>query len=76
MLIFADFWDNIVIKCIITGSNILQMVIFIISQQTFWVKMVWLVKNCQKCRKNSKNRKKCQKYAYFCLFLAEKSNET
>ena len=76
MLIFADFRDNTVIKCTITGSNKLKMIIFIISQQIFWVNMVWLVKKSQKCQKNSKNRKKRQKYAYFCLFLAKKSKET
>ena len=58
MLIFADFRDNTVIKCTITGSNKLKMIIFIISQQIFWVNMVWLVKKSQKCQKNSKNRKK------------------
>ena len=69
MLIFADFRNNNVIKCTITGSNKLKMIILIISQQTFWVNMVCLVKKLKKCRKNIKNRKKRQKYAYFCLFF-------
>ena len=32
MLIFADFRNNNVIKCTITGSNKLKMIILIISQ--------------------------------------------
>ena len=69
MLIFADFRNNNVIKCTITGSNKLKMIILIIFQQTLWVNMVCLVKKFKKCPKNSKNRKKTQNNAYFCLFF-------
>ena len=51
MLNFADFRNNNVIKCTITGSNKLKMIILIISQQTFWVNMVCLVKNSKKAEK-------------------------